>query len=560
MSERTGPSTAGLDDSTLLAAYGAGTVVTLGSSVLLAGPLAGLLSGNGWVGSSDSVPVTVFSALVKGPGSVYQPAPPPWLFYALTALLVLALGAVIVKIASSVSSGGRSGGAQWGGAKIERKMSAANDPTKRVNRITAGRGLRTKKVVAAQPNISATVFGVPGSSKTTGLVLPNAAEWEGPLVVTTTKAADLDIIYARRRAFGPVWVIAPAGIPGRAGDHWSPVEYCTDAKAADRMASWLAEASSSADDKRAAPWIDQAKSVLKGILLAAQLSGGGISDMRRWISLGKDAVDHVRAILLAHGFADVADDYASPWLRLHEDGIGSIQFSLNVLARVFADEEVRETCARSDFTFEEWLDKRGTICIIASEADADRFAPLISSLIAGAIHAAESRYNATGKPIDPSVGVLVDEAGNMLRYPRLPNILTTGRGMGITMLTVWHDLSQLRESLGVQKANTVLSASGLRMLLPGCGDLETLRYFSGLYGRTEVMKTSHGRSRGEHSTNTQATETDLAPVHSLQQLPDFTAIAQYTNLPPIKVKMRLTFRDKDLKKLLAEPKASPAKK
>lgn len=560
MSERTGPSAAGLDDNTLLAAYGAGTVVTIGSSVLLAGPLAGLLSGNGWVGSSDSVPVTVISALARGPASVYQPAPPPWLFYALTVALVLALGAVIVKIASAVSFGGRSGGAQWGGAKIERKMAAANDPTKRVNRITAGRGLRTKKVVAAQPNISATVFGVPGSSKTTGLVLPNAAEWEGPLVVTTTKAADLDIIYARRRWFGPVWVIAPAGIPGRVGDHWSPVEYCTDAKAADRMASWLAEASSSGDDKRAAPWIDQAKSVLKGILLAAQLSGGGISDMRRWISLGKDAVDHVRAILLAHGFNDVADDYASPWLRLHEDGIGSIQFSLNVLARVFADEEVRETCSRSDFTFEEWLDKRGTICIIASEADADRFAPLISSLIAGAIHAAESRYNSTGKPIDPSVGVLVDEAGNMLRYPRLPNILTTGRGMGITMLTVWHDLSQLRESLGVQKANTVLSASGLRMLLPGCGDLETLRYFSGLYGRTEVMKTSHGRSRGEHSTNTQATETDLAPVHSLQQLPDFTAIAQYTNLPPIKVKMRLTFRDKDLKKLLAEPKASPAKK
>ncbi|MFE3790345.1 type IV secretory system conjugative DNA transfer family protein [Streptomyces goshikiensis] len=560
MSERTGPSAAGIDDSTLLAAYGTGLVVTIGGSVLLAGPLAGLLSGNGWVSSGESVPVTVISALVKGPGSVYQPAPPPWLFYALTVCLVLALGAVIVKAAGALSFGGRSGGAQWGGAKTERKMAAHDDPMKRINRITAGRGLRTKGIVAAQPNISATVFGVPGSSKTTGLVLPNAAEWQGPLVVTTTKAADLDVIYARRRAIGPVWVIAPAGIPGRETDHWSPVAYCTDAKAADRMAAWSAEGSSSGDDKRAAPWIDQAKSVLKGIMLAAQLSGGGIGDMRRWISLGKDAVDHVRAILLAHGYTDVADDYASPWLRLHEDGIGSIQFSLNVLARVFADEEVRETCSRSDFTFEDWLDRRGTICVIASEADADRFAPLISSLIAGAIHAAESRYNATGKPISPSVGVLVDEAGNMLRYPRLPNILTTGRGMGITLLTVWHDLSQLRESLGVQKANTVLSASGLRMLLPGCGDLETLRYFSGLYGRTEVMRTSHGRSRGEYSTTTQATETDLAPVHSLQQLPDFTAIAQYTNLPPIKVRMRLTFRDKDLKKLLAEPKAAPATK
>ena len=49
------------------------------------------------------------------------------------------------------------------------------------------------------------------------------------------------------------------------------------------------------------------------------------------------------------------------------------------------------------------------------------------------------------------------------------------------------------------------------------------------------------------------TETDLAPVHSLQQLPDFTAIAQYSNLPPIKVRMRLTFRDRDLKRLLSVP-------
>ncbi|WP_260613925.1 type IV secretory system conjugative DNA transfer family protein [Streptomyces sp. WAC07061] len=561
MADRTRSSaTATVDDNTLLAAYGAGLVVTVGGAVLLAGPLAALLSGRGWARSGETVPETVIHALAKGPGSVFHPAPPSWLFYTLTALLVLAVGVAAVKAAALLSSRGRTGGAQWGGAKTERKMAAPDAPARRANRITAGRGLRTGKIVAAQPNISATVFGVPGSSKTTGLVLPNAAEWAGPLVVTTTKAADLDVIHARRRAVGPVWVIAPAGIPGRAGDHWSPVEYCTDAKAADRMASWLAEASSSGDDKRAAPWVDQAKSVLKGILLAARLSGGGLADMRRWISLGKDAVDHVRAVLLAHGHTDVADDYASPWLRLHEDGIGSIQFSLNVLARVFADEEVRDTCARSDFTFEQWLDERGTICVIASEADADRFAPLISSLIAGAIHAAEARYNSTGTPIDPGVGILVDEAGNMLRYPRLPNILTTGRGMGITLLTVWHDLSQLRESLGTQKANTVLSASGLRMLLPGCGDLETLRYFSGLYGRTEVVKTSHGRSRGEHSTTTQTTETDLAPVHSLQQLPDFTAIAQYTNLPPVKVRMRLTFRDKDLRRLLSGPKPGPEKK
>ncbi|MFC9498418.1 type IV secretory system conjugative DNA transfer family protein [Streptomyces sp. NPDC056982] len=547
----------GLDDNTLLAAYGAGVAVALGGAVLLAAPLAALLTGHGWAHTTASVPETVLRSVVNGPGAVYDPDPPSWLFYALTVVLLLMFFVLLLKAATKLNfGGGTSGGAQWGGAKVEHILKAPQDPAERTNRITAGRGKHTKKIVAAQPNISATVFGVPGSSKTTGLVLPNAAEWQGPLVVTTTKAADLDIIYARRRALGPVWVIAPAGIPGRETNKWSPVDYSSDAKAADRMASWMAEAASSSDDKRAAPWVDQAKSVLKGILLASQLSGGGINAMRRWISLGKDGIDHVRSVLQQHGYDEVADDYASPWLRLHEDGIGSIQFSLNVLARVYADEEVRETCAGTDFTVEDLLTKNGTVCLIASEADAERFAPLLTSIIASIIHGAEVAYNSTGKPLNPGLGVMVDEAGNMLRYPRLPNILTTGRGMGITVLTVWHDLSQLRDRLGTQKANTVLSASGLRMLLPGCGDLETLRYFSGLYGRTEVDRTSRGHSRGEVSTNTTPTDKDLAPVHSLQQLDDFTAIAQYSNKAPIKVKMRLTFRDRDLKNFLAVPESA----
>ncbi len=80
----------------------------------------------------------------------------------------------------------------------------------------------------------------------------------------------------------------------------------TTTRAADRMAAWTAESSASGDSKRAAPWIDQAKSVLKGVLLAASLSGGGINAMRRWLSLGKDAVDHVRSVLQQHG-TEVAD-------------------------------------------------------------------------------------------------------------------------------------------------------------------------------------------------------------------------------------------------------------
>ncbi|MGY0059361.1 type IV secretory system conjugative DNA transfer family protein [Streptomyces sp. LZ34] len=534
--------------------------IAAAACTLVTAPAAAALAGHGWAEMDRDPATAALLTLGRGPAAAWDPAPPVWLFWTVTVIVWGLLVWIGWRLRRIFGGGIRLGGAQWGGARIERKLAVPGDPAKRPNRITAGRGQQTKKIVAAKPNISATVFGVPGSSKTSGLVLGNAAEWQGPVLVTTTKAADLDVIYARRRNLGPVWVIAPAGIPGRPTHRWSPVDYCTDAKAADRMAAWMAEASASSADKRSAAWVDQARSILKGVLLAAQLNGGGVNDMRTWLGLGKDAVDHVRGVLLAHGYEEVADDYASPWLRLHDDGIGSIQFTLNVLARVYADEEVRESAAGTDFTVEEFLDQNGTVCLIASESDAERFAPLLTSITASIIHGAEMRYNTTGKPLDPALGVMVDEAGNMLRYPRLPNILTTGRGMGINLLTVWHDLSQLRETLGTQKANTVMSASGLRMLLPGCADPETLKFFQTLLGRTEVARTSVGRSRGEYSSNTSPTETDLAPVHTLMQLEDFTAVAQYSNMPPIKVNMRLTWRDKDLKKHLSAGKPVPLDK
>ncbi|MFE9406798.1 type IV secretory system conjugative DNA transfer family protein [Streptomyces sp. NPDC006530] len=546
-----------VDDGTLLTALGAGFLVGVSAVVLLAAPLAGVLTGNGWVRSSRSVPETVLLTVTRGPGAVYSPAPPVWAFWIVAIVLA---GLMITGLFSLLRRfGGKKdlGGAQWGGLQTEKTLAVDPAPANRPDRITAGRGQRTKKILAAEPNISATVFGVPGSTKTTGLVLGNAAEWQGPLVVTTVKAADLDVIYESRRHLGPVYVVAPAGIPGRTTARWSPVDYAKDPKSADRMAEWLANASTSGHDQRAAPWIDQARGILKGLLLAANLSDGGINAFREWTALGKDAVEHVRAILEPQ-YPEVALDYARPWVTLHDDGIGSVQFTLNVIASCYRDEEVRATAAATDFTVEHLLEENATVCLVAAPSDAERYAPLLTAIIASIIHGAEQQYLRTGKPLSPGLGVMVDEAGNMLRYPNLPGVLTTGRGMGITVLTVWHDLSQLRTRFGHDAANTVLSASGLRMLLPGCGDPETLRHFSGIYGRTFVERTTTSTGRGQSSSSRTAVETDLAPIHELMQLARFTAIAQYSNLPPVKVNMRLTWRDDDLMKWLARPAPGPS--
>ena len=141
----------------------------------------------------------------------------------------------------------------------------------------------------------------------------------------------------------------------------------------------------------------------------------------------------------------------------------------------------------------------------------------------------------------------------MFRFPRLPALLTTARGNGIQLLLAYHDLGQLEHVTGSKEvARTVVSNAKLRILLPGVGDLGTLRYFADLLGRTRVRQDSVTRGTGgSRSTSTSESNDDLAPLHTLRQLPDGHAIVAYQNLPPMRVRLRFCYADKALRRLAA---------
>lgn len=84
----------GMDDNTLLVTIGVGFVVVVSAIVLAAAPIAGLVTGRGWVSSTKSLPETVLLTITRGPGSVYEPAPPTWAF-----CLVVGLFAVLLIVA-----------------------------------------------------------------------------------------------------------------------------------------------------------------------------------------------------------------------------------------------------------------------------------------------------------------------------------------------------------------------------------------------------------------------------------------------------------------------------
>ena len=132
------------------------------------------------------------------------------------------------------------------------------------------------------------------------------------------------------------------------------------------------------------------------------------------------------------------------------------------------------------------------------------------------------------------------------RYPRLPHLLTTARGNGIQLLLVYHDLAQVEHPYGGREvARTVVSNAKMRMLLPGVGDLETLRYWSDLMGRARTQTRGETRSAdGRRSRSTNEHQDALAPLHQLQQLPDGEAVLLYQNLPPARVRLLPWYADR----------------
>ncbi|GAA2627675.1 hypothetical protein GCM10010411_76060 [Actinomadura fulvescens] len=548
-------------------------------TVWLAAFLTALLSGHGWQADTfDRAPTFAGELLVSGaPEAAWRkaapaagPLGPAWLFWPLLAAVVTALGYLTWRALNAYRDRqGDHAGAQWGRRRDENKIAVGKDPARRPYRLTVGHGDKTGKLLAAHPGASGCAFGVNGSGKTVSLVVPNALEWDGPAVITTTKAPDIEYMLSRRReiaAAGHVYIVAPTGASGFKTACWSPVSYATDEIAANRMARWLCEAAA-LEDPRAKPWVTKSRQYIGPLLLAAHHNGGGIDTFVDWVSRGRDAASEVTDILRQGQYFAALRQYGTTW-TMHPDGIGSVMFTANALIDAYTDPQARASAARSDFSVDDILDNKGTLFIVTPLTEVEQFSPIFTALIASIVHGALKKYDrindrrAPGtapQPIDPRLALLLDEAGNVFRYSELAQLLTNARGLGIVLLTLWHDLPQLRRLYGADAAQTVINQSRLRMLLPGVADHDTLKFFTDLMGETLVDRTSYTHSQSGDSTSTGQQKEHLAAPFQLNQLKIGQSVMQYDNLPPMRIALRNSETNKALRALAGAPAQAPMK-
>jgi type IV secretion system protein VirD4 len=532
-----------------------------GAFAWMVGQLAGLLFARTWlhVGATDVA--WVLWHLPEHPGDPalawparFRPAlPGPLGMYLCAVLLVGVLVATVGLLARwwPGQHAPRLGVPLLPGSKRQRAASWASGWELRrlvVRRPTAGRVIlgRTRgvasRLLAAEDCHSVFVFGPTGSLKTSGVVVPAIREWTGPLVATSVKPDVIRATRPHRQRRGQVLVIDPLGHSGLPAAQWSPLAACGTWQDAQTMAAIIADTAALSDrpTDEVKYWRTLGTKLLAPLLYAAAYGGWTMADVVRWVDT-REEPEVVKALSEA-GAEGAANAWEASQQRT-DKARDSVYGTAEELLAIYADERIQGFTEGHDLDVAEFLAGDHTVYLYAPAHEQRRLRPLFETVTMQLVRAAQEKAAAAPDGmLDPRLLLALDEAGNVAALAELPELATTGRGQGIQLLSVWHDLAQLHHRYG-ERAATVLNNHRAKLFLSGLADLGALELASKLVGEqavTELQPASD--SEGRHSVSQSTTYRPLLPLEELRRLKPGHGIVLYGHLRPTHVRLRPHFQ------------------
>lgn len=402
---------------------------------------------------------------------------------------------------------------------------------------------------AVEARHSLLVLGPTQTGKTTGLAIPAILEWPGPVVATSVKSDLIGDTIGWRSALGEVFVFDPAACTPFVRSQWTPIADCGTWPGAMRAAWELTTAAKAAVGTSMAVgdfWFGAAAKALAPLLFAAYHSGRSIADVARWVD--REERDEPLALLRAlEPDAAVAHEAT---FRREDRGRSSLIQVMQSAVGSYLDPVVADSARRSEIVADELLDGgRHTLYLSAPPDEQDRLRPLFTALLGKVIGAAYKQAGRTGRPLDPPLLVVLDEAANIAPVENLPTIAATAASMGMQIVTIFQDLAQVRLRYG-HAAGTVVNNHRAKLLLPAISDLDTLDLASRLIGEEEVDRDSHTTdATGRRSATTATHWRRLLPPELANRLRDGEAVLLYGNLPPARLRLRPWYGDRRLRRL-----------
>jgi type IV secretion system protein VirD4 len=281
-------------------------------------------------------------------------------------------------------------------------------------------------------------------------------------------------------------------------------------------------------------WYATAAKLLAPLFFAAAHGGRSMDDVLRWVDTQE--AGEVSLILEQVGVTEVLNAARASWCR-DERTRSSVYTTAETVLAPFAGAGAR--AARHDaFEPAELLGGCHTLYLCAPAHDQRRLRGYFTALTQQVISHAFAMATRAGKPLDPPLLVVLDEAAHIAPLPELDGLAATCASHGIQLVTVWQDLAQVRARYG-SRAPTVLNNHRAKLFLPGIADPDTLEYASRLIGDEEVEVPSMTRdASGGRSTTSTRGPRRLLPPEELRCLGRGQAVLVYGTLPPAKLRLR----------------------
>jgi type IV secretion system protein VirD4 len=406
------------------------------------------------------------------------------------------------------------------------------------------------------------LVGPSRSGKTTAAI-SGILEWDGPAVLGSVKADLLGATHGWRSQLGQVQVYDPTGSTGTnlpATGRWSPLHQADTVLGAQRAARSLCDAAPRGGVEGGLDfWLAQAEILLSSLLFVARHTGRDMGAVCEWVLAqdrpGELGPGEVRAALdallgsddpdVVAGAVDATQGLVAVW-EMEERTRSSIYATAQTVVWPWSDPGVAAS-SRGDSIDLTWLlDGANTVYLCAPIEDQKRLAPAFGGLLNDLITQTYRHVAATGRPLDPPLLVVVDEAGNTpLRA--LPEYASTLAGLGVLLVTIWQSLAQIEAAYGHQ-ADTILTNHLTKVFYAGLSDPASIRYVATVLGDAEVETRSRSTSQRPAGGSNQyaTTRVALAPAHVLRQMRPGDALLLHGTLPPAHIRTRPYYRDRHL--------------
>jgi type IV secretory pathway TraG/TraD family ATPase VirD4 len=371
-------------------------------------------------------------------------------------------------------------------------------------------------------DVAVDVWG-PRTGKTTSRAIPTVLAAPGAVLATSNKRDLVDATRDVRAARGEVWVFDPQAIAGEpAGWWWNPLSYVTSEVKAMELADVFALSSRETGARTDAFFDTAGQNTVAQLLLAAALDGRELTQVYLWCSEETD--DEPVRILREHGYEVIAAALAAQ-IGAPDKQRGGVFGTAREMCAFMTNRQAMAWVTRPsrpgvrEFDPAGFAGSTGTLYSLSKEGKAGA-APLVTALTLAVCEAAEeiAKRSAGGRLRVPLVAVL-DEAANVCRWRRLPDLYSHYGSRGIVLLTILQSWSQGVEVWGREGMRKLWSAATVKVYGGGVSEVEFLQELCKLIGEYDAPSRqethSHRQGRSTSRSVRQAAILDVADLAAM---------------------------------------------